>query len=297
MSQVQGRGLNRAVLVTGASSGIGRATALELDRQGFRVYATVRTDQAEADLRAVASSGLCPLRLDLVDLQSIGLLTEKLDRELAGEGLFGLVNNAGVALTGPVEFLEPEVWQQQFAVNFFGHVELTRRLLPLLRQGRGRIINISSISGRISPPYFGPYTCSKFALEAFSDVLRLELRRFGIHVIVVEPGNTQTPIWKRSRQFADDQLERCQAKLSALPPEVRAIYEADFQAMQRATELMATTGRQVETVVRTIVRALTARRPRPRYPVGWQVKATFALFRLLPDRWRDALLCWALRLP
>lgn len=287
---------NKAVVITGASSGIGEATALELDRCGFRVFAGVRTAEAEARLRTAASPRLEVVYVDVANPEMIRQAGELLRHRLQDGGLWGLVNNAGIALTGPVEFLEPETWRYQFEVNLFGHIELTRQLLPLLRKAGGRVVNISSISGRISPPYFGPYTCSKRALEAFSDVLRLEMRRFGVKVIVVEPGNTQTPIWKRSRQVVDDKWQQWQEKLGLLPPEVRAIYEADFDAMRRATDWMARTGRDVRTVVNTIYRALTARRPRARYPVGWQVKATFLLFQLLPDRWRDRLICWALGL-
>jgi NAD(P)-dependent dehydrogenase (short-subunit alcohol dehydrogenase family) len=286
----------KAVLVTGASSGIGRATVLELDRRGFQVFAGVRTDQAEAELRA-ASARLQVLRLDIAQQDSIRAVAEKLRQELSERGLWGLVNNAGIALTGPVEFLEPHIWREQFGVNFFGHVELTRQLLPLLRRARGRIVNISSISGRISPPYFGPYTCSKVALEAFSDVLRVELRRFGIRVVVVEPGNTQTPIWQKAQKFSEDLLGKFKTELAALPPEVRTIYETDFAAMQQAAERMARTGGDVARVVRTICRALTAARPRTRYPVGLWVKAAFTLSRIIPDRWRDWLVCRNLGLP
>ncbi|MCS7239530.1 MAG: SDR family NAD(P)-dependent oxidoreductase [Thermoguttaceae bacterium] len=288
---------DKAIVITGASSGIGRATALELDRQGFRVFATVRTEDAAAQLRKDASPRLEVIFLDLAELARIQAVGAQLREKLQAEGLWGLVNNAGVALTGPVEFLDPEIWHYQFAVNFFGHIELTRQLLPLLRARRGRIINITSISGRIAPPYFGPYTCSKFALEGLSDVLRVELRRFGIQVIVVEPGNTATPIWERARKFSDDQFRTWEDKLQSLPADVRALYEADFEAMRKATEVMGRTGRNVETVVRTIIHALTARRPKARYPVGWQVKATFLLFRFLPERLRDRIICWALRLP
>ncbi len=288
---------DKAVLVTGASSGIGQATALELDRSGFRVLASVRTAEAEARLRELASPRLEVLRIDLTKPDTISEAARIVETKVGDVGLWGLVNNAGVALTGPVEFLEPETWRQQFEVNFFGHVNLIRHFLPMLRKARGRVVNISSISGRVSPPYFGPYTCSKFALEALSDVLRVELRRFGIHVIVVEPGNTQTAIWERSRQFAEEKLEAWGEKLASLPREVRSIYEEDFDAMRRATDWMATSGRDVKTVVHTILRALSARRPKTRYPVGWQVKATFLIFRFLPDRLRDRVLCWALGLP
>lgn len=287
----------KTVLITGASSGIGRAAALELDRRGFRVFAAVRSDQAEAELRNAGSARLEIVRLDLTQRESIDAAVARLRDELQSVGLWGLVNNAGIALTGPVEFLEEEIWQYQFAVNFFGHVEITKKLIPLLRQAKGRVVNISSISGRISPPYFGPYTCSKHALEAFSDVLRVELRRFGIRVIVIEPGNTQTPIWDRAQRFSDEALNRWQGQLAALAPEVRAIYEADFAAMRKAAERMARTGGSVDRVVQTIYKALTVRNPRSRYPVGWWVSAAFKLFAILPHGLRDRLLCRVLGLP
>src|SRR5689334_6739039 len=175
----------RAILVTGASTGIGRATALELARRGATVYAGVR------DPAAVDGLGLTPVELDVTDAEQVAALSTRLER------LDGLVNNAGIAVTGPLEHLPLDEVRRQLEVNALGQLAVTQACLPALRAARGRIVNMSSISGRVAFPMFGPYAASKFALEAFSDSLRRELRGSGVDVVVIEPGGVTTPIWER----------------------------------------------------------------------------------------------------
>jgi len=282
----------KAVVITGGSSGIGYACALELDRRGVPVFAGVRSEQAEQRLRQAGSERLRTIRIDITDTASITAAAEQVAGQVGAQGIGGLVNNAGIVITGPMEFIPLDRLRHQFEVNVFGHVAVTQTFLPLLRKGRGRIVNISSISGLVAPPYFGPYTASKFALEALSDVLRVELRHWGISVSVIEPGNTATPIWHKARSWSDQLITELEPELAhRLSDEDRRLYEADFEAMRRATEHMTNTAMPVKKVVRAIMHALFAPRPRTRYPVGSRSRLAYYAARLLPDRWLD----WILR--
>jgi NAD(P)-dependent dehydrogenase (short-subunit alcohol dehydrogenase family) len=273
-----------AVVITGASTGIGAACALALDRRGYRVFAGVRAEAAGRRLTAQASSGtntrLVPLHLDVTDAGSIAAAAKTVEDALNGGGLAGLVNNAGIAVAGPLEILPIEAIRRQLEVNVVGQIAVTQAFLPLLRRARGRIVNMSSVSGRIAAPYLGPYAASKHALEAISDALRSELRTWGIHVSIVEPGSIATPIWEKSLAAADEFA-------AAATPEAVALYQADFDALRAATKRMAATALPVERVVRAVMHALTARRPKTRYPVGFETWAAVWLFQWLPDRARD----------
>ncbi len=284
--------VSKPVFITGGSSGIGFACAVELDRRGVPVVAAVRSDEAQERLRQSASERLETVRLDVTDADSIAAAAEQVATIVGDQGLHGLVNNAGIVITGPLEFIPLDLLRKQFEVNVFGQIAVTQAFLPLLRAARGRIVNMSSISGRVAPPYFGPYTASKFALEALSDVLRVELRHWGISVSVIEPGNTATPIWQKARSTSDSLLEKLEPVLARTLSEAdRKKYEADFQAMRTATQQMTDSAMPVKKVVRAVVHALYARRPRTRYPVGGRSRAASIAARLLPDRWRD----WILR--
>src|SRR3954471_419193 len=199
----------RTVLVTGASSGIGRATALELARRGATVLAGVRDP---ADGEALGPS-VIPLRLDVTDAGHVAAAGE----EAARRGLDALVNNAGIAVTGPLEYLPLDELRRQLEVNAVAQLAVTQACLPALRASRGRIVNMSSISGRMALPLYGPYAASKYALEALSDSLRLELRGTGVDVVLIEPGAIRTPIWERGIRAAD-------ALWDALPPVARERY-------------------------------------------------------------------------
>ncbi len=271
-----------AVVVTGASTGIGKACALELDRRGYRVFAGVRSEEAAQRLRAEGSPRLAMLQLDVTDAESVAAAAAEVAEEVGGAGLAGLVNNAGICVAGPLEFVPLVELRRQFEVNVIGVMAVIQAMLPLLRTGGGRIVNISSVSGRVAAPYLGPYAASKYALEALSDALRSELRRWGIRVSLVEPGTVDTPIWEKSRAASDILAEQ-------MRPEQYALYARDIEALHRSTDEMARRAMPVEKVVRAVTHALTSRRPRTRYPVGFDARLAMLLLRFLPDRARDRL--------
>ncbi|MDP3209060.1 MAG: SDR family NAD(P)-dependent oxidoreductase, partial [Rhodoglobus sp.] len=182
-----------AVLVTGASTGIGRATALLLHERGFTVYAGVRRPEDGASLRAAASDRLVPLIIDVTDPEAIAAAAGEITR--AGVALVGLVNNAGIAAAAPLEFVPLADFRHQLEVNVVGQLAVTQAMLPLLREDRGRIVNITSVAGLFAGPMLGPYHASKWALEAMTDTMRMELAPWGIRVSAVEPGQIATPIW------------------------------------------------------------------------------------------------------
>ncbi len=192
-------------MVTGASTGIGRACALHLANGGHRVFAGVRSEADAEGLRNDGSDLLEPVQLDVTRADHIDELVEVIASET--DCLFGLVNNAGVARGGPVEYLPVDEWRDQFEVNVVGQVAVTRAMLPLLRRGRGRIVFMGSISGKVATMMMAPYDASKFAVEAIGESLRAELRPFGIRVSVIEPGAVKTGIWDKGRKTAD-RLER-----------------------------------------------------------------------------------------
>jgi NAD(P)-dependent dehydrogenase (short-subunit alcohol dehydrogenase family) len=270
----------RAALVTGASTGIGEACALALDRLGWRIFAGVRDVEAGRRLAAQASSRLVPLRLDVTDPAEIVAAAELIGKTVGDRGLDGLVNNAGIAVPGPLEFLPIADLRRQLEVNVLGQIAVTQAMLPLLRRASGRIVMMSSLNGRVAPPYLGAYAMSKFAMEAASDALRLELRHWRIGVSVVEPGSVATPIWGKGKSTA-----RQLADSSA--PETVDLYRQDIETMHLATDAIAAAAMPVERVVDAVVHALTARRPRTRYPVGLQTWLAVRLLPLVPDRIRD----------
>ena len=249
----------RAVVITGASTGIGRASALELDSRGFQVFAGVRRDQDAQDLRAERSS-IEPVRIDVTDAASIEAAREHVAGTVGEQGLAGLVNNAGIAVPGPLEHLPLEEIRRQLEVNVLGQIAVTQAFLPLLRTARGRVVNIGSIGGRVALPLLGPYAASKHAMEGISDSLRRELRPWGIEVSLVRPGPIATEIWERGNASADDLLERM--------PEAEAEYGP---AIARARKFAAERTRQAvppSAVAEVVAHALTARRPRSLYLVG-----------------------------
>jgi NAD(P)-dependent dehydrogenase (short-subunit alcohol dehydrogenase family) len=270
----------RAVVITGASSGIGAACALELDRRGWRVFAGVRTDAAAQRLRQQATGRLTPLMLDVTDPAGIADRARTVAEAVGDAGLWGLVNNAGIVVAGPLEMLPLEELRRQLEINVIGPVAVTQAMLPLLRASRGRIVNVGSLNGRLAVPFLGPYSASKFALEAISDALRLELRPWGIAVSVVEPGSVKTPIWEKTEAEADRLARQAGPRLDELYG--RAI--AAFRAMSHR---QADQGMPVRKVVQAVVHALSSRRPKTRYPLGGQTRWAIFAARFLPDRLRD----------
>jgi NAD(P)-dependent dehydrogenase (short-subunit alcohol dehydrogenase family) len=268
-------------LITGASTGIGRATADFLASRGFAVLASVRSD---ADAAALASENrVTPVLLDVTSGDEIRRCAAEVAGLLGSEGLRGLVNNAGVAVSGPLEFVPLAEIRRQLEVNLVGAIAVTQAFLPLLRRAPGRIVNLSSISGRLAVPLLGPYAMSKFALEAASDALRRELAPFGIPVSVIEPGAIKTPIWKKGADAADERTE-------AMAPEVNDYYGERMERLKERAREMGESAAPAEAVARAIHHALTAKRPRTRYLVGRDARLMARLAWLLPDRALDALL-------
>jgi NAD(P)-dependent dehydrogenase (short-subunit alcohol dehydrogenase family) len=271
-----------AVLITGASTGIGHASALHLASLGFKVFAGVRREEDAARLRAAGNGSIEPLHIDVTDQGSIQRAAETVRGSVDGGGLAGLVNNAGIAVPGPLEYLPIEEFRRQMEVNLVGQVAVTQAFLPMLRTARGRIVNIGSIGGRVALPLLGPYAASKHAMEGLSDSLRRELRPSGIEVSLVRPGPIATEIWERGNTTADELLARMPGVETHYGP---AIAASRAWASERAGEAVA------PSVVAAVVGdALTADKPRTRYLVGPRAKLLVRLREILPDRWFDALI-------
>lgn len=270
----------RSALVTGASTGIGRATALGLDASGWQVFAGVRRDADAEALREAGSDRLAPVMLDVTDPAAIAAAADQIGAVLDGGGLDGLVNNAGVAVPSPLETMPIEDFRRQVEVNLTGQVAVTQAFLPPIRaaaEGRraGRIVFISSIGGRIAFPLTGAYHAAKFGIEAVGDTFRQELRPWGISVSIVEPGSIDTPIWDRGERAADELGERA-------PPEREALYGKTIERYRKVARDTAERGIPPEKVAKTIEHALTARRPRSRYLVGLDAKVQARLKLVVP---------------
>jgi NAD(P)-dependent dehydrogenase (short-subunit alcohol dehydrogenase family) len=275
------------VLITGASSGIGSACALGLDARGWRVFAGVRSEQAAEALRAAASDRLCPLLVDLTNESHIAAAAERIAREVGDRGLDALINNAGIVVAGPLEYLPLADFRAQLEVNVTGQLAVTQAMLKLLRAARGRVLMMSSVSGRIAFPVIGPYAASKFALEALADSLRVELWSSGVSVAVIEPGPIATPIMERS-------IQATEARFENVSPEMMSTYGSLLEATKASVLESDARALPPEAVVRTVLHALTAKRCRTRYVVmrgGWLFRLATSL---MPDRVRDAVILRAL---
>jgi NAD(P)-dependent dehydrogenase (short-subunit alcohol dehydrogenase family) len=283
-------GQDRAVVITGASTGIGAACALRLDRLGFLVFAGVRSAPDGTALRAHSSGRLIPLLLDVTEQGSIQKAQVIVAERVKEAGLYGLINNAGIAVVGPLEAVSISELRRQLEVNLIGQVAVTQAFLPLIRQAHGRIVNMGSIAGRAATPLMGPYAASKFALEAITDALRLEVQQWGIQVVIVEPGAIATPIWEKSGKEAIN-LE------AAMTAELRTLYGAVIAAVRKVVETAAKRAIPAQVVAGVVEEALTASRPKTRYLVGTDAKIRALMVKLLPDRISDRLLTWVLKLP
>jgi NAD(P)-dependent dehydrogenase (short-subunit alcohol dehydrogenase family) len=279
-----------AVVITGASTGIGAACALDCAGRGMTVFAGVRDPRAGKALAAKAGPSLIPITLDVTDEPSIMRSVEVVQRVVGEGGLGGLVNNAGIVIGSPLEVIPLSQLRKQLEVNVIGQIAVTQAFLPLLRRGRGRIVNMGSIAGRGTIPLLGPYSASKYALEALTDALRMELKPWGIQVSIIEPGAVATPIWEKSAKEAEG-LEASASK------EAKALYN---EAVIRIREAVAEAAKRAiapEAVVRAVHHALTASRPHTRYLVGSDAKLRAWMVKWLPDRVQDRLLSWALKYP
>ena len=271
---------SRNVVVTGASTGIGAACARYLEERGFRVFAGVRK-QADADrIAELGRARLEPLSLDVTDAESITEAARRVEAALEGAGLSGLVNNAGVSVDIPLECVDIDAVRHQLEVNSIAPVVVTQAFLPLLRRARGRVVNVSSVNGRVASPFSGPYCLSKFALEAFTVCLRQELADWGMHVASVQPGSIETAMWDKVRQY-DWTDEASEHGLD--------LYGKAYRAFRAFEEQTASSAVSCDAVSRAIHHALTAGRPRTRYLVGRDAKIYGRLPSIFPDRVVDWL--------
>jgi NAD(P)-dependent dehydrogenase (short-subunit alcohol dehydrogenase family) len=275
--------LRQAVVVTGASSGIGAATATLLARRGYAVFAGVRTDRDA--LRLSGDDNIHPLRLDVTDAASLQSAADEVAR--GRRSIAALVNNAGIAVAGPLEFLPVDALRRQFEVNLFGAVAATQAFLPLLRRGRGRLVFVGSVSGILPRPYIAPYSASKAALRAIASALRTELAASGIATVLVEPGSTRTPIWRKGRDAADG-IRR------SIGPEGVHHYGRILDTMVAITERQERLGMPADRVAQAIVRAIEARRAPAEVLVGFGARMG-SMLALLPAPWRDRIIASPLR--
>ncbi|AFZ01044.1 SDR family oxidoreductase [Calothrix sp. PCC 6303] len=292
VEQVQG-----TVVITGASTGIGEACALMLDKLGFSVFAGVRKESDAEALKQKASSRLTPIFLDVTDAESIQAAVKTVSQAVGNQGICGLVNNAGVVVPGPLELVGIADFHQQLLVNVTGQLAVTQAFLGLLRSHRGsdgashpgRIVNMGSISGISPSPFTGAYNTSKFALEGMTDVLRMELKPWNISVSLIEPGAIATPIWSKS--FVQSDVARATLSESA-----EHLYGAAMNSVRQRIEAIASGGISPNIVANAVVHALTAKKPKTRYLIGSDAKLGAFLKHILPDRLHDKLILFSMGL-
>lgn len=279
--------IQQIVIVTGASSGIGAATARELARRGFHVLAGVRRDRDADTIREV---GIEPLIIDITNPDHIQALVARVRGDPKGRAVRALVNNAGIGVNVPFEAFAMDDWRRLFEVNLFGHVAVTQALLPALIRSKGRVVNISSVGGKVAMATYGPYAATKFALEAVSDSLRREMAPFGVGVVVVEPGAVRTEMPGRAIATAHELA-------LAMTPEQSQRYGALVHAIiaQITSHTTSGSGVPADVAAKVIAKAITARKPRTRYTVGRDAALITRLVRFLPDRTLDRVIAAALR--
>ncbi|MBO9100936.1 MULTISPECIES: SDR family NAD(P)-dependent oxidoreductase [unclassified Rhizobium] len=273
------------VVVTGASTGIGAATARALAARGFHVLAGIRR---EMDGDAIRADNIEPIMLDITDADAITALVQHITEDPQRRTLRALVNNAGVAVNAPLETYALPEWRRLFEVNLFGHVAMMQALLPLLIQSRGTIVNISSVGGRVAMATYGPYAATKFALEAVSDSLRREVGSLGVKVVVIEPGAVTTGMLGRVDATG-------QRVVSEMTTEQRGRYGALMQAVVAQAQASVSGGATAENVATIIADAIVSKQPRTRYTVGRSTAMIARLIRILPDRMLDKLLAQGLK--
>ncbi len=276
----------RAILITGASTGIGHAAALRLAEAGFAVFAGVRKE-SDAREKAALHDNIRPVLLDVTDALSIASAFATITE--SGLPLYGLLNNAGIAVGGPLEYLPVEDLRRQFEVNVFGTIAVTQAAIPLLRATSGRIVTIGSISGRFGAPFVGPYSASKAALATLVDSLRLELAPFGITTVLFEFAAVKTPIWEKGRALKDELEGR-------LPAQALRDYAPFVEAIVRQIGHEERAGLEPTLIANAILAAFTAPSPRARYVIGRQAKMQAAV-ALLPHKTRDNVIRRILRIP
>jgi NAD(P)-dependent dehydrogenase (short-subunit alcohol dehydrogenase family) len=270
------------VFVTGASTGIGRASVERLAADGWRVIAGVRRDGDEPP------ASTAHVLVDVSDSEQVATATKQV-LELCDGRLAGLVNNAGISVAGPFEGLSLDEWRRQFDVNFFGQLDVTQRLLPALLATSGRIVTIGSIGGRVAGAFLGPYNASKFAIRAWNDALRAELAPHGVRVVLVEPGSIATEIWRKGNAQADDVLAR-------LTPEQQRRYGRQAAGAKKAAAMVERNAIPAAKVGGVVANALSARKPKAHYVVGTDARFQ-ALLAVLPASASDKVFATLMRPP
>lgn len=265
-----------SVLITGASSGIGRTCALTLEQAGYQVFAGVRTLLAQQELSILASGRICPVILDITDATQIRCACQTIDLHLEGKGLTALINNAGTTLPGSIEFLSLQGFQKALEVNVIGHLAVTQAFLPWIRKTRGRIINVGSALGKFAMPLTGAYAASKFALEALTDALRRELLPSGIHVSLIAPGSVESAIWEK----IDAEVAQMEA---GLPEEAKMRYGRTGESISNLWKKAHHQAISPEAVACVVLKILESSRPKPRYPVGLDAHFLSIVGRFVPD--------------
>ncbi|MFD7969533.1 SDR family NAD(P)-dependent oxidoreductase [Streptomyces clavifer] len=273
----------KLIVVTGASTGMGASAARELAGQGFHVLAGVRRDR---DADAIRSAGIEPVILDITKSDHVEALAARVARD--PRALHALVNNAGIQVNAPVESLPMAQWRWVFEVNLFGHIAVTQALLPALLRSKGRVINISSVGGKVAMATYGAYAGAKFALEAVSDSLRREVAPLGVHVVVVEPGGVRTEMAARGITTANDLAAN-------MTPEQDERYGSLVEATNTLMATGTSSGVTADAAARVIAKAVTTRRPRTRYTIGRDAALVTRLARILPDRTLDRVTAANLR--
>ena len=279
-----------AVVITGTATGIGAASALLLAEKGFHVFAGVRNEADGAELARRSSAELTPLELEITDQASISAAVEKVESAVGERGLAGLVNNAGIVVPGPLELQPLDDFRRQLEVNLIGQVAVTQAFLPLIRRGAGRIVNVGSIGGHVVLPLHGAYSASKFGMEAVSDALRLELRQWRIPVSHIDPGATETAIFGKTLA-ALDEVKRL------LDGRGRGEYDQQIAAIRKLVEKTAEDAAPVEDLSETVVKAMTAKKPKSRYLAGHGAEAAVALARTATDGIKDRAVARSAQMP
>ena len=276
------------VFISGSSSGIGRACAIELDKLGYEVFAGVRRMEDAQSLRQIASERLHPIIVDITDREQIAAAAETVRQGLGDRPLKGLINNAGISVGGPLEFVPIDRLRHLLEVNLIGHISVSQMFIPFLRESQGRIINVGSIAGIFASPLMGPYCASKYAMEAISDVLRRELKPWNIKVSLLEPGIINTKIWEKAKAQADRGIKEA-------PDEMIRFYGPLIEVVRKHVEDIERRAQPPEVVVKAVVHALTATHPKARYclgPKAWTQKAISWLPENIQDRLIASYLNW-----
>ena len=270
------------VFISGSSTGIGKACALGLDERGYDVFAGVRNEEDGKSLCQKASERLRPVIIDITNPEQIKAAAETVRQALGDKPLVGLINNAGISVGGPLEFVPIDRFRHQLEVNLIGHISVSQLFISLLRKSQGRIINVGSIAGIFASPLMGPYCASKYAMEAISDVMRRELKPWNIKVSLLEPGIIATKIWGK----ASIQAERA---IKEAPEELLHLYEPLIERMMKLAANSEENAQSTEVVVKAVVHALTADRPKTRYRMGPKARAQ-KVMSWLPDKIQDRMI-------